>query len=355
MIKGPKILRIAIGCLILLLVGAPRARAQHGDWLLGTDGLLSAQQAPEGILYQNLWSYYHASGNFLSVNPVICRPRDKLCLGLNANANGSLDLFVDQNIFWLVTPYKILGANYGFLVDVPFAIADASGDAAIEPSLSSDLGSVTLPSLQRSAGSTKGSIGDIYFEPIDLGWHFPHFDAIAAGGFFAPIGPYNSHAKLNIGNGHWSGILGLGGIFYPDKERTWGLSIYSHYVLYASQIGRNYTLGDQIPFEWSASKTFKLGDGILQEATVGAVGYAQWQISDNQINANPTTPIGQSILNRLEGARSQVYAAGPSIQALTKFGLFELRYYDEFGARATPSGQQLMFSVTLAGNPFRKH
>lgn len=99
----------------------------------------------------------------------------------------------------------------------------------------------------------------------------------------------------------------------------------------------------------------KLGNGILEEATIGAVGYAQWQISENQINLNPTTPIGQFLLNRLESTHSQIYAAGPSVQVLTKFGLFELRYYDEFEARATPSGQQLMFSITLAGNPFSKN
>jgi hypothetical protein len=69
----------------------------------------------------------------------------------------------------LVTPYKVLGANYGFLIDIPFAIADASGAAALEPVLSDSLGSVTFPSLQRSVGATKGSIGNIYFEPIDLG------------------------------------------------------------------------------------------------------------------------------------------------------------------------------------------
>jgi hypothetical protein len=347
---------ISVLCALFLITVVGSARAQHGDWLLGTFGLLSGQQAPEGILYQNLWSYYHASGaGFLQTGPVICGPRGRLCLGFNASANGALDLFVDQNTIWLVTPYKLLGANYGFLIDVPFAIADASGAATLEPVLSSNIGSLTLPSLQRSPGATKGSIGDIYFEPIDLGWHLRQLDAIVAGGFFAPTGPYNSNAKFNIGYGHWSGVLGLGGIVYADAARTWGLSMFSHYLLYASQMGRNYTLGDQVPFEWSASKTFKFGNAIVEEATVGAVGYAQWQISDNQIDLNPTTQIGQSILSRLESTRSQIYAAGPGIQALTKFGLFELRYYDEFGARATPSGQQLMFSVTLAGNPFRKH
>jgi hypothetical protein len=144
---------------------------------------------------------------------------------------------------------QIPGNNYGFLIDVPFAIADASGGATLEPVLSSGIGSVTPASLQRSPGSAKGTIGDIYFEPINLGWHLRQLDAIVAGGFFAPTGAYNSNANLNIGYGHWSGVLGVGGIAYADAERTWALSIYSHFILYASQMGRNYTLGEQAPLE----------------------------------------------------------------------------------------------------------
>jgi len=170
-----KSILIALGSFAFLITLTKPAHAEHGDWLLGTNGLLSAQQAPEGILYQNLWSYYHASGDsFLQTGPIKCGPAGKLCLGFNANVRGSLDLFVDQNVFWLVTPFKFLGANYGFLIDVPFAIADASGAGALEPVLSSEIGSVTLASLQRSPGSTKGTIGNIYFEPLNLGWHVRH-------------------------------------------------------------------------------------------------------------------------------------------------------------------------------------
>jgi len=192
-----KLVRVALGVLAFLLLFVKPAHAEHGDWLLGTDGLLSAQQAPEGILYQNLWSYYHASGNsFLQAGAVKCGPRGKLCLGFNANGNGSLDLFVDQNVFWLVTPYKLLGANYGFLIDVPFAIADASGDAALEPVLSSGIGSVTLASLERSSGTTKGTIGDIYFEPIDLGWHLRQLDAIVCWRILCAYGRVQLKRKL---------------------------------------------------------------------------------------------------------------------------------------------------------------
>jgi hypothetical protein len=44
---------------------------------------------------------------------------------------------------------------------------------------------------------------------------------------------------------------------------------------------------------------------------------------------------------------SRIYSAGPAINLLTKYGLYSLRYYEEFGAHATPSGRQLMFSLVL--------
>jgi hypothetical protein len=32
---------------------------------------------------------------------------------------------------------------------------------------------------------------------------------------------------------------------------------------------------------------------------------------------------------------------------MTKYGYFTLSYYEEFGAKATPSGRQLMFSAAF--------
>ena len=343
----------------MLAVKVTPARAQHGDWLLGTGGALAgAQQPPVGILYQNMWSRYWGSNDgFIESRSIKCGSRGRLCLSANLNANGSLDMFVDQNIFWLVTPFKIpwIEATYGALVDIPFAIVDASRAATLEPILtfSGPRSSYKImgPTLTSSGASTKGSIGDIYFEPIDLGWHFRHLDLITTGGFLAPIGPYNSKAKLNIGYGHWTGLLGLGGVFYPDAEHTWSLSIFSHYEMYASQEGRPYTLGDDALLEWAAGKAFNLPSDIVKQLTIGAVGYAQWQTTNNQVNVSPTTSFESTVIHRLEEAQIRIYSAGPAIQLLTKYGLFALRYYDEFGANVTPSAQQLMFSVTLAGNP----
>ena len=354
---------VSLGCLAFLILFAQPAHAQHSDWLLGTDGLMSAQQAPEGIFYYNVWSYYHASGStFVSPFPPQCptTPGVIKCTsssGTSLDLKGSLDEFVDQNIIGWTSPYKVLGANYGLFIDVPFAIADANGAASLQPIPSlpaarpSD--SIGIPVggeffQQISRGVTKGSIGDIYVEPVDFGWHLRQLDAIVSSGFFAPSGPYNSKAMVNIGYGHWTGVFGLGGIAYADAAKTWSLSIYAHYLMYASQMGRNYTLGDVVPFEWGAGKTINLSNGIFQQLTLGAVGYAQWQVTNNQISATPQSSSGDSAFTTVTETHSHVYSAGPAVNLLTKYGLFSLSYYEEFDAKATPSGRQLMFSLALA-------
>lgn len=340
--------RLAGLTLVLAFASTAPAHAQHGDWLLGSFGFQGASQPPEGLYYMNQFSYYHtSSSDFAATGTLKCGTRGGLCSSANLNGSASLDLFIDANIITWTSPFKIFGANYGLNLIIPFAIADASGNASLEPVLSLPGNSLALPTAGGSGGSTKGSIGDIYFEPLNLGWHFKRLDLIASSGFFAPSGPYNASAMLNIGFGHWTGVFGLGSVAYADAERTWSLSVYSHYLLYASQMGRDYTLGNAVPFEWGAAKTFNLKGEIIQQATIGAIGYAQWQVTNNSIGANPTTKPTAMIIDNLSSTKAQVYAAGPGINLLTRYGFYSLRWYEEFGAHATPSGNQLMFSVAL--------
>ena len=118
-----KFTAVSLLCLMILFVVATPAQAQHGDWILGSNGLDSGSQPPQGIYYQNLWSYYHASGSdFAAIGPLKFGPLDKACLSLNVGGSGNLDLFFDQNILGWTSPYKILGANYGLFVDIPMPI-----------------------------------------------------------------------------------------------------------------------------------------------------------------------------------------------------------------------------------------
>ncbi len=311
---------VALACLAVVLQPGT-ARAQHGDYILGTTSVFGgAAQAPEGFYYGNVWSYYHASGSgFAQSGTLKCGPRDRICLSLNLGGSGNLDLFFDQNLFIWTSPYKILGASYGLLVDIPFVYADASGSASLQPILAlsprralfSGLSGSVSTTLTRSGESTKGSITAIYLQPINLGWHFKHLDATISSGVIMPSGGYNPSARLNTGPGNAAGLFGAGWVLYPDDEHAWSLSINAHYMLYASQIGRPYTLGDEVPFEWAAGKTLTISNDIFKQVTLGAVGYAQWQVQNNKINVTPTSSLGISALHTLESTHSQIYAAGP--------------------------------------------
>jgi len=90
-----------------------------------------------------------------------------------------------------------LGANYGLFVDIPFVYADANGSASLQPILALPRRTASGTTLQPSGESTKGSIGSIYLESIDLGWHFRHLDAVISSGVIMPSGGYNPQAKLN--------------------------------------------------------------------------------------------------------------------------------------------------------------
>lgn len=349
---------VLFAVLVVAIFAQPKpAHAQHGNYVLGTIGIMGAQQPPEGLLYQNLWSYYPVSDNGF-VNTGVCNRTDNVCLNANVNASGTMDLFIDQNIFWLVTPFKlpVIGGSYGLSIDVPFAYAATTGAASLQPTIVGRLLgrnlTLTGPTPTSDGGVTKGTISDIYFEPIDLGWHLKHLDAIVSGGFMAPTGPYNPKATVNIGYGHWCGILGLGGILYPDDARTWSATLFAHYEIYGAQEGHPYTLGNQLPLEWALAKSFNFENKTFQQFSIGTVGYAQWQTTDNNISVSSTDPQANEVLHELKELHPRVYAAGPGVQLLTSFGLFDLRYYEEFGAYNTPSARELVFSLTLAGKPW---
>jgi hypothetical protein len=127
---------VVVAMLGAVVVGAAPCHAQHGNYLLGTLGLLGGAQAPEGIYYQNVFTYYHASG-FRAVSAIDARSveilRQQLQLSATANLNvkSSLDAYIDQNIIGVTTPFKILGASYGLMIDILFVGVDATGNASL--------------------------------------------------------------------------------------------------------------------------------------------------------------------------------------------------------------------------------
>src|SRR5262249_45741603 len=245
---------------VVMLMGWPKlASAQHGDYPLGTLGLLGASQAPEGIYYQNIFSYYHSSNSAILE---AARARDltvfgrQLGLTVNAAFNGksSLDVYLDQNFIGMTTPFKIFGASYGFLIDIPFDRVQGTGDASLD--VGADLRGLfdrnfaAGGSFTRSrSGTADFSIADLYIEPINLGWHFSQLDVLATFGFFAPAGEYHANRLINNGLGRWGEMFGLGAVGYLDRERSWSISAMTRYLTHQSQRGVDVRVGDDFVIE----------------------------------------------------------------------------------------------------------
>jgi len=351
-----RLLASAAFALVVFLLSPATSYAQHGDYLLGTLGLLGASQAPEGLYYQNIFSYYHASGSG-TLDASRARSLEafgrQLNLTVNANFNlrSSLDAYVDQNIIGLTTPFKIFGANYGFMLDVPFDQVSGSGTASLD--VGADLRGIFDRNFTASTtlGGTRSNtasfnIADVYVEPINLGWHLPRFDITATFGVFAPTGKYNSKAAINHGLGRWAEMFGLGGIAYLDEARSWSISAMTRYITHQGQQGVDLRVGDDFALEWGIGKTFRPASWKpwVPQLDTGMVGYAQWQVTDNH---------GSAIPPPLRGLRSNIFGVGPEIAATTKVGRFFARYEFEFGGQNTSEGQVFLFAWAALWDPFK--
>jgi hypothetical protein len=216
---------------------------------------------------------------------------------------GTSDLLSDYRTFvylqapqltW-VTDWKILGANYGMDIMVPLVYKEVSykGAAVTTP------GGGHVSTL--SENSSRFGLGDIKIEPLLLSWHLKQFDFRAGYALWVPTGSYDGTNVVNLGNDCWSHMMTLGGVWYPDHDKSWAVSLLNHYEFncqvpgirsgstpggggYAIPSSKNipcstYTL------EWGISKV------IVEGTDIGVAGYYQRQFTDHDTT---TTRFGDS-------------------------------------------------------------
>ena len=110
----------------------------------------------------------------------------------------------------VVTPKKLLGANYGFMVAPPFSTIRPER-AALEP-------------VEPNWG-----FNDTYVVPLYLGWHTPRADFVAGYGFFAPTGEYVPGGEDNVGLGMWSQEIQAGTTVYLDAAKTYSVATTAYF------------------------------------------------------------------------------------------------------------------------------
>ncbi len=300
---------------LLTMVGNKSYAQLKGVHLLGDYGLnAGTQPAPSVVVAVPLYWYdtknlYDGNGDKLDTSP-------------------DVTTFLTAIGGSIVTPWKILNANYGASLLVPFV------KNKIEGSKINENGSIAF--------------SDIYVQPVQLGWHTKKADFTAGYALYIPTGKFSAGGDDNSGLGMWGHEFSGGTTFYFDKAKTFNLSTIAFYELHSKKRGTDDKVGSILTLEGGLSKSFMkpLSNSALL-FNVGAIYYMQFKMTNDDIWYN-----GQLI----DQPKDHIYAAGLEANAFWTKSMTSLsfRWLGEFGAKNRFEGNTFFITLGQVIKTFEK-
>jgi hypothetical protein len=236
-------------------------------------------------------------------------------------ATGEQSILLDLNTFaWGTKEAVFAGARFGATATVILSRNSLESDA------------------EGSLGGGSG-LGDLYIQPVILGWTKGQIDFKAVYGILAPTGRFEAGADDNVGSGYWTHTLSGGVTAYFSASRANSLSAFAMYEIHEEQETTETRPGDTLTLD--ASWMHLASRRADFDAQIGVVGYAQWQTTDRR---------GPDVTPEQAGDHYRVYALGfattlawPQRRSTVAFKLFQ-----EFGARSTFEGYSVQLSAAFA-------
>jgi hypothetical protein len=239
-------------------------------------------------------------------------------------ATGEQSVLLDLNTFsWGAADAVFAGAHFGATATIILS----------RNSLESD-----------SAGSlgSGGGLGDLFVQPVILGWTKGQYDWRGAYGIVAPTGRFEAGADDNVGAGYWTHAFSSGVTYHSTEERSDSLSAFAMYELHGRQETTDIRPGDTLTLDVSwMHAAVRRADLDVQ---AGIVGYAQWQTTDKR---------GPGVAPEEPSDHYRVYALGlaSSVAWPQRRSSVALKLFREFGARSTFEGYSVQLSAAFAFQP----
>jgi len=302
--------------LLIILISTISVKAQFkGGNALGDYGIGGGSQPGPGLYASAFYYHYHTDKVLNSEGEqVLALPSDPGEIGVNALAG----------ILWWVTDYKILGGNYGVMATFSFT------NAALD-----------IPVFGLNETSSL-AFGDMYIQPINLGWNTTKFDFTAGLGLYIPTGRYEDGADNNVGLGMW-GFEGFGGAtYYFDEKKSWSIAAVAFYEMHSKKEDSDTKVGNILSIEGGFGKAYM--EGALN---IGLAYYAQWKITNDELNGQtfPLTPLDKVNKHQVFGVGPE--ATLPIIINDKLIALVNARYFWEFEARSLSQGNTLTITATF--------
>jgi hypothetical protein len=297
-------LRILVSVFIWLYVTAAQAQ-NRGVYPLGLSTINSGVSPEPGLTYNNSFLFYSRSEQKGANGEVL--------------ATGEQSVLLDMNtLLWASTSEIAMLGDARFASAVTIPIANNSLSSSVQGSISGG-----------------GGLGDLYFQPVILGWRTRRVDLRSIVGFLAPTGQFNAGATDNVGNGYWTPVLAAGQTFYISEDKTITFSTFAMYEFHGTQSGTHVHPGETLDLDYSLMRAFTFTDARLQ---VGFVGYGAWQT---------TAKTGPQLTIAEEGQRYRINALGAGLNFVlpTRKVTLSFKYFDEFSNQWTYQGYSLQISA----------
>lgn len=231
-------------------------------------------------------------------------------------------VWVDALRFVWMTPYKILGADYGMQVILPVYAADVK----VEDDTAGTL-----------VDSDASGLGDITINPIILSWHLSPKLHIGAGLDIAcPTGNYDKdEAASTILNKNHFTFEPLVAVSYWEKDGL-DLSVKIMYDFHTKNTdpagGDELKPGQEFHFDWAASYAI-----MSEDWRAGLTGYYYTQTTKDDLDG-------------VEDDISSIASIGAAVKYWPKMGplSFTAKYMKEFGGKNIPEGQNFWLNFVWA-------
>jgi hypothetical protein len=299
------------------MIASPASAQLNGHNTLGDFGLLAGTQPAPGF-YASAFYYRYSSDTIRN------RLGDRITL--DPGERGDITISALAPFVWYVSDFKILGANYSAVAALP--LVNATLEAPIF-------------GFQQETGT---DFGDLWVQPVNLGWHTPRADFLGGFGFYAPTGTYEPFGDNNTGLGMWSFELFAGTTVYIDEEKSWSFATNAFWETHTSKEDTDIQVGDTLTLEGGFGKSYY--EGALN---LGVAYYAQWKLTDDDLGLGlPGIVLPLDVL--LEKHRT--FGIGPDVTvpiatSSKLIALVNVRYFWEFGVRSKTDGSSLVITATF--------
>ena len=291
-----------------------------------------------GVLYN--YGYYSnrlndADGN--QVSSVTIQSKTGQTVTLNTKVN--VDVYVLAPTFIWISKWKVLGANYGAFVSPSFSNTSVGGSLA------------TITGSGRSAKQSQFSYGDLFVQPLWLGWTSPHWNFAFGYGFYSPVGKYNVEtynlpvigpknveSSDNIGLGFWTNQFQGTASWYPWTDQRMDITTALTYEIHDNKKDFDLKPGQNLSLNWGVSQYLPLQKDQVLLLELGLAGYSSWQVADDSGEDAQKPP-----------KRDEVQAVGGQL-GLTQVkwnASLNFHYFYEFAAKDRFQGESIGLNLAV--------